>query len=207
MDTPAKLVEIARRLYDKNLNAAVGGNVSIRQQDGIAITPAGINKGFMIEGDVVVVDLNGTKLRGAGEPSSEGKMHYEIYRQRPDVQAVIHAHPPFAVAFALAHRDIPDDVLPEVAINLGRVPCLPYVTPSTMELARGGCPRACPRQRCHHGESWSHRGRGRPRAGLQQDGASGADVHVVDPCFHPWWCPPHSAGRDGVLCTALRTAP
>ena len=136
MDTPAKLVEIARRLYHKNLNAAVGGNVSVRQQDGIAITPAGINKGFMTESDVIVVDLNGTKLRGAGEPSSEGKMHYEIYRQRPDVQAIIHAHPPFAVAFALAHRDIPDDVLPEVAINLGRVPCLPYMTPSTVELAR-----------------------------------------------------------------------
>ena len=136
METAAKLVEIAKRLYDRNMNAALGGNVSIRLGDEIAITPAGINKGFMTEDDVVVVDMNGTKLRGNGKPSSEGKMHYEIYKLRPDVQAIIHAHPPFAVGFALAHRDLPDDILPEATIVLGHVPCLPYVTPSTMELAR-----------------------------------------------------------------------
>ena len=136
METAAKLVEIAKRLYDRNMNAALGGNVSIRLGDEIAITPAGSNKGFMTEDDVVVVDMNGTKLRGNGKPSSEGKMHYEIYKLRPDVQAIIHAHPPFAVGFALAHRDLPDDILPEATIVLGHVPCLPYVTPSTMELAR-----------------------------------------------------------------------
>ena len=136
METAAKLVEIAKRLYDRNMNAALGGNVSIRLGDEIAITPAGSNKGFMTEDDVVVGDMNGTKLRGNGKPSSEGKMHYEIYKLRPDVQAIIHAHPPFAVGFALAHRDLPDDILPEATIVLGHVPCLPYVTPSTMELAR-----------------------------------------------------------------------
>ena len=136
METATKLVEIAKRLYSKNMNAALGGNVSIRLGDEIVITPAGINKGFMTEGDGVVVDIEGNKLRGNGTPSSEGKMHYEIYRLRPDVQAIIHAHPPFAVGFALAHRDLPDDILPEATILLGRVPCLPYVTPSTIELAR-----------------------------------------------------------------------
>src|ERR1035437_3787443 len=113
METATKLVEIAKRVYDRNMNAALGGNVSIRLGDEIAITPAGINKGFMIEDDVVVVDIEGNKLRGNGTPSSEGKMHYEIYKLRPDVQAIIHAHPPFAVAFALAHHDLPDDILPE----------------------------------------------------------------------------------------------
>jgi L-fuculose-phosphate aldolase len=136
METATELVEIAKRLYERNMNAALGGNVSIRLGDEIAITPAGINKGFMTEDDVVVVDMNGTKLRGNGKPSSEGKMHYEIYKLRPDVQAIIHAHPPFAVAFALAHHDLPDDILPEATILLGHVPCLPYVTPSTIELAR-----------------------------------------------------------------------
>lgn len=136
METVAKLVEIAKRLYERNMNAALGGNVSIRLENGIAITPAGINKGFMTEDDVVVVDMGGTRLRGNGQPSSEGKMHYEIYKLRPDVQAIIHAHPPFAVAFALAHRELPDDILPEATILLGHVPCLPYVTPSTIELAR-----------------------------------------------------------------------
>src|SRR5450756_2544443 len=105
METARKLVEIAKRLYDKNMNAALGGNVSMRLGDEIAITPAGINKGFMTEGDVVVVDMDGTKLRGNGQPSSEGKMHYEIYKLRPEVQAIVHAHPPFAVGFALAHRE------------------------------------------------------------------------------------------------------
>jgi L-fuculose-phosphate aldolase len=136
METATKLVEIAKRLYDRNMNAALGGNVSIRLGDEIAITPAGINKGFMTEDDVVVVDIEGNKLRGNGTPSSEGKMHYEIYKLRPDVQAIIHAHPPFAVAFALAHHDLPDDILPEATFLLGHVPCLPYVTPSTIELAR-----------------------------------------------------------------------
>src|SRR5450756_90707 len=127
METAIKLVEIARRLYNRNMNAALGGNMSIRLGDEIAITPAGINKGFMTEDDVVVVDMEGNKLRGNGTPSSEGKMHYEIYKGRPDVNAIIHAHPRFAVGFALAHREIPDDVLPEATILLGYVPCLPYV--------------------------------------------------------------------------------
>jgi L-fuculose-phosphate aldolase len=136
MESAEKLVEIAKRLYEKNMNAALGGNVSIRQGDEILITPAGINKGFMTEQDVVVVDLDGKVLRGSGKPSSEGKMHYEIYKRRSDVHAIIHAHPPFAVGFALAHRDLPDDILPEATIVFGRVPCLPYVTPSTIDLAR-----------------------------------------------------------------------
>ena len=136
METATKLVEIAKRLYDKNMNAALGGNVSIRLGDEIAITPAGINKGFMTKDDVVIVDMEGNRLRGNGTPSSEGKMHYEIYKARPDVNAIIHAHPPFAVGFALAHRELPDDILPEETIHLGHVPCLPYVTPSTIELAR-----------------------------------------------------------------------
>jgi L-fuculose-phosphate aldolase len=136
METATKLVEIAKRLYERNMNAALGGNVSIRLGDEIAISPAGINKGFMTEDDIVVVDMEGNKLLGNGKPSSEGKMHYEIYKLRPDVQAIIHAHPPFAVGFALAHHDLPDDILPEVTILLGHVPCLPYVTPSTIELAR-----------------------------------------------------------------------
>jgi L-fuculose-phosphate aldolase len=136
METAAKLVEIAKRLYAKNMNAALGGNVSIRLGDEIAITPAGINKGFMTEDDVVIVDMEGNKLGGNGKPSSEGKMHYEIYKLRPDVHAIIHAHPPFAVGFALAHHDLPDDILPEASILLGHVPCLAYVTPSTIELAR-----------------------------------------------------------------------
>jgi L-fuculose-phosphate aldolase len=136
METATKLVEIAKRLYERNMNAALGGNVSIRLGDEIAISPAGINKGFMTEDDVVVVDMEGNRLPGNGKPSSEGKMHYEIYKLRPDVQAIIHAHPPFAVGFALAHHDLPDDMLPEATILLGYVPCLPYVTPSTIELAR-----------------------------------------------------------------------
>jgi len=136
MESAGKLVEIAKRLYEKNMNAALGGNVSIRQGDEILITPAGINKGFLTEEDVIAVDCDGNVLRGSGRPSSEGKMHYEVYKQRTDVHAIIHAHPPFAVGFALAHREIPDDILPEATIILGRVACLPYVTPSTINLAR-----------------------------------------------------------------------
>jgi len=110
MDNATKLVEIAKRLYTRNMNAALGGNVSFRRGDEITITEAGINKGLMTEREVIVVDLDGNKLMGNGKPSSEGKMHYEIYKLRSDVHAIIHAHPPFAVGFALAHEDIPGDI-------------------------------------------------------------------------------------------------
>ena len=135
MDSAGNLIVLAKRLYDRNMNAALGGNVSIRLGDEIIITPSGVNKGYLTEEEIIAVDYEGVVLRGRGKPSSEGKMHYEIYKKRPDVHAIIHAHPPYAVGFSLAHRDIPDNILPEATILLGHVPCLPYVTPSTTELA------------------------------------------------------------------------
>jgi len=104
MDNATKLVEIAKRLYTRNMNAALGGNVSFRRGDEITITEAGINKGLMTEREVVVMDLGGNKLVGNGEPSSEGKMHYEIYKLRSDVHAIIHAHPPVCRRFRAGAR-------------------------------------------------------------------------------------------------------
>jgi L-fuculose-phosphate aldolase len=98
-----KLVEIGRRIYDNGFVAASDGNISARLEDGtILTTPTMVCKGRMTEDMLVLVDINGHKLRrDERNPSSEFSMHKEIYQLRPDVQAIVHAHPPFGTGFAV----------------------------------------------------------------------------------------------------------
>src|SRR5688572_26123858 len=98
------------------------------------MTPTNVCKGFMHEQMMVVTDLEGRKLAGDRDPSSEMQMHLEVYRQRPDVQAVVHAHPPLATGFAVAGIPLDRAVLAEVVTTLGSVPIAEYATPSTKEL-------------------------------------------------------------------------
>jgi L-fuculose-phosphate aldolase len=131
-----QLVHVCRRLYERDLIAGGEGNVSARLPDGdILITPAGASKNDVLEGDLVVVDRRGRPVAGSGSASSELGMHLRIYEVRPDVEAVVHAHPPFATAFAVAGLDLMAPVLPEVLVQLGGVPLVPYATPGTPALA------------------------------------------------------------------------
>ena len=84
---------------------------------------------------IIKVDMQGKKISGRLEPSSELKMHLAVYEMRPDVNAVVHAHPPHATAFAVAGMPIYKPIMPEVVISLGWIPVAPYGTPSTLELA------------------------------------------------------------------------
>jgi L-fuculose-phosphate aldolase len=131
----ADIVEVGRRMYARGYTASNDGSISARLDDRrLLMTPKSICKGFMEPSMMCITDLDGTKLAGERDPSSEMQMHLEVYRQRPDVNAVVHAHPPVATAFAVAGIPLDRAVLAEVVTTLGSVPIAEYATPSTKEL-------------------------------------------------------------------------
>jgi L-fuculose-phosphate aldolase len=129
------IVEVGRRLYARGYTASNDGNISARLDDRrLLMTPKSVCKGFMSPDMMVITDLDGKKLAGDRDPSSEMQMHLEVYRQRPDARAVVHAHPPIATGFAVAGIPLDRAVLAEVVTTLGSVPIAEYATPSTKEL-------------------------------------------------------------------------
>src|SRR5437763_5512857 len=131
----ADIVEIGRRMYARGYTASNDGNISVRLgADRLLMTPKSVCKGFMTPDMMCITDLEGRKLQGDRDPSSETLMHLEVYRQRPDVQAVVHAHPPTATGFAVAGIPLDRAVLAEVLTTLGSIPIAEYATPSTKEL-------------------------------------------------------------------------
>ena len=128
------VVEVGRRLWTRGLVGGSEGNVSVRLGGSVLATPSGACKGFLAPEDLVMTDLEGRPLAGQARPSSELRMHLRIYRLRDDVRAVVHAHPPTATGFAIAGEALDECVVPEVIATLGRVPIVPYATPSTEEL-------------------------------------------------------------------------
>jgi len=131
----ADIVEIGRRMYSRGYTASNDGNISVRiAPDRPLMTPKSVCKGFMTPDMMCVTDLNGQKISGDRDPSSEALMHLEVYRQRPDVNAVVHAHPPTATGFAVAGIPLDRAVLAEVLTTLGSIPLAEYATPSTAEL-------------------------------------------------------------------------
>jgi L-fuculose-phosphate aldolase len=131
----ADIVEAGRRLYARAYIASNDGNISARLDDHrIMTTPKSVSKGFMTPDMMVIVDEEGRKLSGERDPSTELPMHLEIYRNRPDVGAVVHAHPPLATGFAVAGIPLTRAVLAEVITTLGSIPIAEYGTPSTKEL-------------------------------------------------------------------------
>ena len=131
----ADIVEVGRRLWVQGYVASNDGNISVRlSADHILTTPKSVSKGFMTPDRCVVTDMDGVKVRGDRDASSELKMHLEVYRQRPDVGAVVHAHPATATGFAVAGVPLNRAVLAEVITTLGGIPIADYATPSTAEL-------------------------------------------------------------------------
>lgn len=129
------IVEVGRRMYARGYTASNDGNISVRVGvDRLLMTPKSVCKGFMTPDMMCVTDLEGKKLEGERDPSSEMLMHLEVYRHRPDVRAVVHAHPPTATGFAVAGMPLDKAVLAEVLTTLGSIPLAEYATPSTAEL-------------------------------------------------------------------------
>lgn len=134
-DLRDRIVDAGRLMYSNKWVASNDGNISVRlDAERVLITPTGISKGLMHPEDLVIVDSGGRKIEGEREPTSEIAMHLAIYAQRPDVQAVVHAHPPFATGFALAGRALNLALMPEVIVNLGVIPLAGYGLPGTPEL-------------------------------------------------------------------------
>ncbi len=129
------LLETCRRLHARDLIGAGEGNVSARLGDGtFLVTPSGANKGYLAPADLVVVDGSGRVVRGAGRASTELRMHLAAFAARPDVAAIVHAHPITAVALTVAGVPPPDDLVPEAAVTLGRIAVAPFATPGTDEV-------------------------------------------------------------------------
>lgn len=137
-----EIVQVGRLMYDKDLIVGVDGNISARlDSDRILITPTGLPKGLLKVDQLLVVDMQGEPLRYLNaqtrglKPTSELPMHLEAYRLRPDIRAVVHAHPPLSVALSIAGIPMSLDMLPEVILMLGRIPTAPYSLPSSEENA------------------------------------------------------------------------
>jgi L-fuculose-phosphate aldolase len=132
------IVEIGRRLWMRGFVASNDGNISVRLgPDRLLMTPASVSKGFMTPEMMVVTDLDGKVIEAAPgrKPSSEALMHLVVYRERPDVNAVVHSHPPLSTGFAVAGIPLDRAVLAEVVTTLGSIPIAEYGTPSTREMA------------------------------------------------------------------------
>lgn len=135
------IVKVGQSIFSKGWVAANDGNISIRLEDGrILATPTGVSKGILTADDLILCNLAGEKLCGGRERTSEMGMHLTIYNLRPDVCAVVHAHPPVATGFAAAGRALNVALLPEVVISLGSVPLAAYGLPGTPALSQGLLP-------------------------------------------------------------------
>ncbi len=132
-----EMCEIGKRVYNRGMVAANDGNFSVKLNDHeFLCTPTGVSKGFMTPEYICKVDENGNVLEAneGFRPSSEIKMHMRVYQKRPDVRAVVHAHPLYATTFAIAGIPLTKPIMPEAVIALGYVPLAKYGTPSTMEI-------------------------------------------------------------------------
>lgn len=129
------ICDIGKRIYNKNFVAGNDGNISLKVgSNTIITTPTGVSKGFMRPEMMVKMDLSGKVISGRMKPSSEVKMHLRVYKENPDVSAVVHAHPPVATSFAVAGISLEKPIVPEAIVMLGNVPVAPYATPGTQEV-------------------------------------------------------------------------
>jgi L-fuculose-phosphate aldolase len=138
-----EIVRVGRLMYEKGFISASDGNISARlEPERILITPSGLHKGFLDPDDLLVVDDEGNRTGKSAivnrrlNPTSELPMHLEVYRLRPDLGAVVHAHPPTTIALSIAGIPLADCLLPEVIVSLGLIPTTNYATPSSAESVR-----------------------------------------------------------------------
>lgn len=136
-----ELVKVCHKIHQKGFVSATDGNVSVRiNKNKILCTPTSLPKEKIKEKDLIVLNLDGKVISGSRKPSTEIKMHLAIYKERDDVNAVIHTHPVYATAFASSKLALDIPFLPEVILNLGLVPVCEYATPSTEEVVKSILP-------------------------------------------------------------------
>ncbi len=134
-EAKALICEIGRRMYLREYVASNDGNISLKvSPDEVLCTPTGVSKGYMTPQMICSLDMEGNLREGTHKPSSEMKMHLRVYREKPLINAVVHAHPPIATAFSVAGIPLEDPILAEFVVMLGRVDVAPYATPGTEEV-------------------------------------------------------------------------
>lgn len=132
-----QICDIGKRIYNRGMVASNDGNISVKLNDNeFLCTPTGVSKGFMTPEYICKVDRDGKVIQAneGFKPSSEIKMHMRVYKERPDVNSVVHAHPMYATSFAIAGIPLTEPIMPEAVIALGCVPIAEYGTPSTEEI-------------------------------------------------------------------------
>jgi L-fuculose-phosphate aldolase len=131
-----EILRFGKMLHERGLIAATDGNISVRlNKFSVLITPTCISKGMMSTEDLLVVDMHGRKVSGLRDVTSEIGMHMTVYRMRPDINAIVHAHPPTATGFAACGLALDQALISEVLLSLGSVPLARYATPGTSELS------------------------------------------------------------------------
>jgi len=131
-----EICKTGKRMYAKGYVPGSSGNISFRIENKILITASGLCLGELTGKDILTIDLDGNLLDKEGNPSSERFMHTEIYKRRPDVNCIIHAHPPKSTALSVAGKDLKAPLIAEAVVILGEIPLVKYETPSTIELAK-----------------------------------------------------------------------
>jgi len=132
-----EIVHYGRMLHQRGFVAAMDGNLSVRLgKDRVLVTPTCLSKGAMRPADMVIVDMDGRRVKGRRNVTSEIGMHLLIYRLRDDIEAIVHAHPPTATGFAAAGIPLTEPLVCEVVMGLGCIPLARYGTPGTSELAQ-----------------------------------------------------------------------
>ena len=137
MEIREQICDICHKMWQQGWVAANDGNISVKLPDGnFLATPTGISKSFITPEKLVIINNKGEVLSGLPgyKPSSEIKMHMRCYRERPDVGAVVHAHPATATGFAVAGKSMDEYSMIETVIAIGSIPLTPYGTPSTDEV-------------------------------------------------------------------------
>jgi len=136
MDPRLQMIQVARTLHRLGLAAGTAGNLSARTAESILTTPSGSHKAFLRPRDLIECDLSGRPLAPGPRPTSEIGLHMAAYQARPEIQAVIHAHPPLVTALTVAGMKPEAGVLPEALACLGRIPLAPYARPGSPEGAK-----------------------------------------------------------------------
>lgn len=129
-----ELIEYGRLAGVKNFTPGYSGNFSARYGDKILITSSGSANGYLSEEELVLMDFDGNLIEGAKKPSSEKMLHAEFYKQRPDVNYIIHVHSPYLSSFACCHIPLDEPVMAENVFYFGQIPLAEYGLPSSMDL-------------------------------------------------------------------------
>lgn len=139
-DILKELAAFVRLAWDRQLTESTAGNMSVRIEDEVYITPTNFIKHFFMEDDFVVLNMDGEQIGGELKASSEFRMHLKIYKEREDIGSVFHAHPRWALVHAATHKKIPTKLFPETFMFLGDIEYIPYCMPGGEELADGFIP-------------------------------------------------------------------